>query len=58
MVYEYGVVDKFKFSFQGAFSGLLAFGISFMKGKGGLEGWSWIFVSFAFNDFSFSLVIQ
>ena len=28
----------------GAFSGLLAFGISFMSGIGGLEGWSWIFV--------------
>ena len=29
----------------GAFSGLLAFGISLMKGIGGKEGWSWIFVS-------------
>ena len=28
----------------GAFSGLLAFGISFMSGKAGLLGWSWIFV--------------
>jgi MFS family permease len=28
----------------GAFSGLLAYGISFMDGKGGLEGWRWIFV--------------
>ena len=32
----------------GAFSGLLAFGISFMSGKAGLLGWSWIFVSFTF----------
>lgn len=31
-------------SLAGAFSGLLAFGISFMGGKRGLEGWSWIFI--------------
>ncbi|KAG6907011.1 hypothetical protein DXG01_010914 [Tephrocybe rancida] len=31
-------------SVAGAFSGLLAYGISFMKGVGGLEGWSWIFI--------------
>ena len=35
-------------SIAGAFSGLLAFGISFMSGRGGLLGWSWIFVSLAF----------
>ena len=29
----------------GAFSGLLAFGISFMSGTDGMLGWSWIFVS-------------
>ncbi|KAJ2997237.1 hypothetical protein NUW54_g7150 [Trametes sanguinea] len=29
---------------SGAFSGLLAYGISFMAGKGGLLGWSWIFI--------------
>ena len=29
----------------GAFSGLLAYGISFMSGTAGLLGWSWIFVS-------------
>ena len=29
----------------GAFSGLLAFGISFMSGLEGRLGWSWIFVS-------------
>ncbi|KIJ14037.1 hypothetical protein PAXINDRAFT_13153 [Paxillus involutus ATCC 200175] len=28
----------------GAFSGLLAYSIGFMKGDGGLEGWSWIFI--------------
>ncbi|CAL1715339.1 unnamed protein product [Somion occarium] len=28
----------------GAFSGLLAFGISFMSGRHGLLGWSWIFI--------------
>ncbi|KAI0692599.1 MFS general substrate transporter [Cerioporus squamosus] len=28
----------------GAFSGLLAFVISFMAGTAGLEGWSWIFI--------------
>ncbi len=32
-------------TFAGAFSGLLAYGISFMSGTGGLLGWSWIFVS-------------
>ncbi|KAI0634516.1 MFS general substrate transporter [Trametes polyzona] len=31
-------------TFSGAFSGLLAFGISFMSGKAGLLGWSWIFI--------------
>ncbi|VDB96701.1 unnamed protein product [Peniophora sp. CBMAI 1063] len=31
-------------SMAGAFSGLLAFGISFMDGIAGLEGWSWIFI--------------
>lgn len=30
---------------QGAFSGLLAYGISFMSGTAGLLGWSWTFVS-------------
>ncbi|RPD60521.1 MFS general substrate transporter [Lentinus tigrinus ALCF2SS1-6] len=30
-------------TFAGAFSGLLAYGISFMSGTGGLLGWSWIF---------------
>ncbi len=32
-------------TFAGAFSGLLAFAISFMSGTAGLLGWSWIFVS-------------
>ncbi|PNS20845.1 hypothetical protein CAC42_2776 [Sphaceloma murrayae] len=31
-------------SVAGAFSGLLAYGISFMDGVGGLEGWRWIFI--------------
>jgi len=31
-------------SIAGAFSGLLAFGISFMAGTAGLLGWSWIFI--------------
>ncbi|KAF8626636.1 hypothetical protein AX15_004776 [Amanita polypyramis BW_CC] len=31
-------------SLAGAFSGLLAYGISFMSGTGGLLGWSWIFI--------------
>ncbi len=32
-------------SMAGAFSGLLAYAISFMGGTDGLLGWSWIFVS-------------
>lgn len=32
-------------SLAGAFSGLLAYGISFMGGTRGMLGWSWIFVS-------------
>lgn len=31
-------------SLAGAFSGLLAYGISFMSGTRGLLGWSWIFI--------------
>ncbi|KAG8627328.1 hypothetical protein KVT40_004811 [Elsinoe batatas] len=31
-------------SIAGAFSGLLAYGISFMDGVGNLEGWRWIFI--------------
>jgi len=31
-------------SVAGAFSGLLAYGISFMDGVGGLAGWRWIFI--------------
>ncbi|KAI8996645.1 MFS general substrate transporter [Trametes punicea] len=31
-------------AFAGAFSGLLAYGISFMSGTAGLLGWSWIFI--------------
>ena len=36
----------------GAFSGLLAYGISFLSGTAGLLGWSWIFV----RDVTFQLV--
>ena len=31
-------------SLAGAFSGLLAYGISHMDGVGGLRGWQWIFI--------------
>ncbi|KAH7928130.1 MFS general substrate transporter [Leucogyrophana mollusca] len=31
-------------SLAGAFSGLLAYAISYLNGKGGLEGWAWIFL--------------
>jgi MFS family permease len=34
----------FASAFSGAFSGILAAGISQMDGLGGLEGWRWIFV--------------
>ncbi|TEB33563.1 MFS general substrate transporter [Coprinellus micaceus] len=30
--------------FLGGFSSILAYGITFLKGKGGLNGWQWIFV--------------
>lgn len=38
-------------SVEGAFSGLLAYGISFMDGIRGLEGWSWIFVGVRSLDY-------
>ncbi|KAL3422689.1 MFS transporter [Phlyctema vagabunda] len=31
-------------SLAGAFGGILAYGIGFMRGVGGLEGWRWIFI--------------
>jgi sugar phosphate permease len=31
-------------SLAGAFGGILAYGIGFMKGVGGLNGWKWIFI--------------
>ncbi|MCJ1340905.1 hypothetical protein MMC09_006201 [Bachmanniomyces sp. S44760] len=31
-------------SLAGAFGGILAYGIAFMKGVGGLNGWRWIFI--------------
>ncbi|KAI0365421.1 MFS general substrate transporter [Pilatotrama ljubarskyi] len=45
-------------TFAGAFSGLLAFGISFMSGTGGLLGWSWIFVSLSAAVDSVCEIIQ
>lgn len=30
--------------FSGTISGLLAYGISFMNGVGGLAGWRWLFI--------------
>lgn len=32
--------------FSGTISGLLAYGISFMNGVGGLAGWRWMFILF------------
>lgn len=43
--YEVQVRQAYFFSaasIAGAFSGLLAYGISFMDGIGGLEGWRWM----------------
>lgn len=31
-------------SLAGAFGGILAYGIGFMRGTGGLNGWRWIFI--------------
>jgi len=31
-------------SLAGAFGGILAYGIGFMRGTAGLNGWSWIFI--------------
>ncbi|KAG8626950.1 hypothetical protein KVT40_005895 [Elsinoe batatas] len=31
-------------SLAGAFGGILAYGIGFMRGQGGLNGWAWIFI--------------
>ncbi|KAK4502735.1 hypothetical protein PRZ48_006161 [Zasmidium cellare] len=45
--YEVQVRQAYFFSaasIAGAFSGLLAYGISFMDGVGGLAGWRWIFI--------------
>ena len=36
-------------SVSGAFSGILAYGISFMSGTAGKLGWSWIFVRSSYN---------
>jgi len=45
-------------SIAGAFSGLLAFGISKMQGVGGLEGWRWIFILEGILTVSFIFQIQ
>ncbi|THZ96524.1 MFS general substrate transporter [Aureobasidium pullulans] len=45
--YEVQVRQAYFFSaasVAGAFSGLLAYGISYMEGVGGLAGWRWIFI--------------
>ena len=44
-VNAYGIGLRAHNVVEGAFSGLLAFGISFMSGTEGKLGWSWIFVS-------------
>jgi MFS family permease len=31
-------------SLAGAFGGILAYGIGYMKGTAGLNGWAWIFI--------------
>lgn len=41
-------------SLAGAFGGIFAYGIGFMKGVGGLNGWKWIFI-LVFGAFSLSL---
>ena len=35
----------------GAFGGILAYGIGFMSGVGGLNGWRWIFILVPFSSF-------
>lgn len=54
IVYETSCVDTVHDA--GAFSGLFAYGISFMSGTAGLLGWSWIFVSH--SDFYSFLSLQ
>lgn len=43
-------------SLAGAFSGILAYGISFMSGARGYLGWSWIFVSISV-DMKFKMLM-
>lgn len=57
---EFGIRAAIFFSaaaLAGSFGGLLAAGINKMKGVGGLDGWSWIFVSLCFSAPSVSLLI-
>jgi MFS family permease len=42
-------------SLAGAFSGILAYGIGFMDGVGGLKGWRWIFILVRNPSFMHSL---
>jgi MFS family permease len=44
-------------SLSGAFSGLLAYGISFMDGIGGRAGWQWIFILEGLVPISVSFVL-
>ncbi|KAI0692597.1 MFS general substrate transporter [Cerioporus squamosus] len=44
-------------TFAGAFSGLLAYAISFMAGTDGLLGWSWIFVWIFIIEGLFTVVV-
>lgn len=41
--------------FSGTISGLLAYGISFMNGIGGLAGWRWMFIMLVFSVLLFIL---
>ena len=42
-------------SLAGAFGGILAYGIGFMDGVGGLKGWRWIFILVSFLRLNFDV---
>lgn len=42
--------------FSGTISGLLAYGISFMNGIGGLAGWRWMFILFVLITYNLNLL--
>jgi MFS family permease len=44
-------------SLSGAFSGLLAYGIQKLNGRGGLSGWQWIFLIEGLIPIALALVI-